>query len=110
VEDLENAKQNLRETVDLEKDEREDYQERVQYEAEERVDHVRKVGVAEREKLEGLLKMELTLVENTSQQEVTQWVGENKRMAELVALKQREIERLLGEMDELREGRLLELE
>lgn len=81
---------------------RDDYQEKVHYEAEASIALIKQVSITERNKLESLLKTEITLLENSNQQEQAHLSSENKRLTEVVAIKQREIEQLMREIDELR--------
>lgn len=80
------------------------------YEAEANIAHIKELSIKERTKLEELLKTELTVMERYAAEEVEQKTMENKRLTDMLAIKQKEIENLLREIDELRESRLTEIQ
>lgn len=80
------------------------------YEAEANIAHIKELSIKERTKLEELLKTELIVMERYAAEEVEQKTMENKRLTDMLAIKQKEIENLLREIDELRESRLTEIQ
>lgn len=61
------------------------------YEAESNIAHIKELSIKERTKLEELLKTELTVMERYAAEEVEQKTMENKRLTDMLAIKQKEI-------------------
>ena len=79
----------LKEIVEREKVSKDDYQEKLHYEAESNIAHIKELSIKERTKLEELLKAELSVMEKYAAEEAEQKTIENKRLTDMLAIKQR---------------------